>query len=65
MVGTSLRILVGTELGQPGSLIGDDQIYNFALCKLYVSVHPNFLIGTLKKFLIDIIDIMFPYLKQR
>jgi cytochrome c oxidase subunit 1 len=28
MVGTSLRILIQTELGQPGSLIGDDQIYN-------------------------------------
>ena len=28
MVGTSLRILIRTELGQLGSLIGDDQIYN-------------------------------------
>jgi cytochrome c oxidase subunit 1 len=28
MVGTSLRILIRTELGHPGSLIGDDQIYN-------------------------------------
>jgi len=27
MVGTSLSILIQTELGQPGSLIGDDQIY--------------------------------------
>jgi len=28
MVGTSLRILIRTELGQTRSLIGDDQIYN-------------------------------------
>jgi len=28
MVGSSQRTLMGTELGQPGSLIGDDQIYN-------------------------------------
>jgi cytochrome c oxidase subunit 1 len=28
MVGTSLRMLIRTELGQPGSLIGDEQIYN-------------------------------------
>jgi cytochrome c oxidase subunit 1 len=28
MVGTSLRILIRTEMGQPESLIGDDQIYN-------------------------------------
>lgn len=28
IIGTSLRILIRSELGNPGALIGDDQIYN-------------------------------------
>ena len=36
MAGTLLRILIRTELGQPGSLIRDDQIYNLIVTSLVV-----------------------------